>query len=65
MSSCTVTATVEEMSVADGRRMVDLMAKDRLGIGREEFLRRLDGGEYHDSEDENIVRLVMLAPFGR
>lgn len=65
MGACTVTATVEEATVDEGRQMVDAMAKDLLAIDRVEFLRRLDSGAYDDSEDENVLRLVMLAPFAR
>lgn len=56
---------VEEMTVDEGRAMLNQQTMDRLGISRAEFLRRLDAGEYHDTDDENVVRLAMLAPFGR
>lgn len=65
MNTCTVSATVEEMSVDEGRAMFDGLAKDRLGLGRAEFLQRLDVGEYDGSEDEDVIRLSVLAPFGR
>jgi hypothetical protein len=56
---------VEEMTLVEGRSMLNRQTMDRLGISREEFLRRLDAGEYHATDDENVVRLAMLAPFGR
>lgn len=56
---------VEELSVDEGRRMFGGQVRDRLGIGPGEFLRRLDAGEYDDAEDEAVLRLRMLAPFGR
>lgn len=56
---------VEEMSVEDGRAMLHTQTCDKLGIDRQEFLKRLDAGEYQDTEDESVLRLVMLAPFGR
>lgn len=59
------TVEVEEMTVEDGRRMLNMQTMDKLGITREDFLNRLDAGDYRDTEDETILRLVMLAPFGR
>lgn len=56
---------VEESSVEDGRKMLNEQTQDKLGLSRDEFLRRLDAGEYRDTEDESVLRLVMLAPFGR
>jgi hypothetical protein len=56
---------VEEMSVEDGRLMLHQQTMDKLDISREEFLRRLDAGNYQNTEDESVLRLVMLAPFGR
>jgi hypothetical protein len=57
--------TVEEMSREDGRAMLRAQAFDKLGISADEFLKRLDAGEYADTDDEGVVRLAMLAPFGR
>lgn len=65
MSVAAVTATIEELTVEEGRALVDALAHDRLGIGREEFLRRLDSGDYDHDEHEDVVRLKMLAPFAR
>lgn len=56
---------VEEMSAEDGRRMLHAQTMDKLGISAVEFLRRLDAGMYNDTDDEAVVRLAMLAPFGR
>lgn len=65
MSVAAVSASIEEMTVEEGRALVDGLARDRLGIGREEFLRRLASGEYDEDEREDVVRLKVLAPFGR
>ena len=65
MSTCEVTATVEEMSTTEGRQLVDGLARDRLGIGAEDFLARLDAGEYDGIDDEDVIQLRMLAPFAR
>lgn len=56
---------VEEMSTDEGRKMFDAQVRDRLGISAATFLRRLDAGEFADNDDDQVVRLVMLAPFGR
>jgi hypothetical protein len=56
---------VEEVSAEDGREMLNAQTMDKLGIAAEEFLRRLDHGDYQNTEDESVLRLVMLAPFGR
>lgn len=59
------TVEVEEMSANASRAMFNAQTRDKLGISGDEFLRHLDAGEYQNTEDENILRLVMLAPFGR
>lgn len=56
---------VEEMSTSDGRAMLGGLTRDALGISVDEFLDRLDRGEYDDDENEAVLRLVMLAPFAR
>ncbi len=56
---------VEEMTPESGRVMLNRLATKTLGISGDEFLRRLDEGEYDDSEEEDVFRLRMLAPFGR
>ena len=65
MSDLLAHAEVEEMTQEAGRTMLHEQTCDKLGISREEFLRRLDGGEFNGTEDENVLRLAMLAPFGR
>lgn len=56
---------VEETGVEEGRKLLDRQTRDRLGISAQEFLKRLDAGEYLQTDDEAVLRLVMLAPFGR
>lgn len=56
---------VEEVSQADGLEMLNRQTLDKLGVSAEEFLRRLDAGEYVGTDDEAVVRLAMLAPFAR
>ena len=57
--------TVDEVSLSEGREMLRMQVSDRLGISLDEFFQRLDAGEFDESDDENVFRLVMLAPFAR
>jgi hypothetical protein len=45
----------------------DRNARELLGISGEEFLRRWDRGDYRgiEDDDERIISLAMLIPFGR
>lgn len=61
----TIDVTVDEVSQDEGRAMLNEQTHDKLGISREEFLAHLDAGDYLDTEDESVLRLIMLAPFGR
>lgn len=60
---------VVQLSYAEGRFFFDEKARSLLGISGEEFLRRLDAGEYDDIEEDEvgrkIVRLIMAVPFVR
>lgn len=55
----------EELSVEESRAQMDALIRDRLGIGREEFLRRVDAGEYPDEDDDQVLMLLTLVPFAR
>lgn len=54
-----------ELSVDESRQMMSSLIRDRLSISREDFLARLDAGEYQASEDVEVLHLVTLAPFAR
>lgn len=56
---------VEELSEDAVRAMFAQEVSDRLGLTRQEFLDRLDRGQYDGQDDETMFRLRMLAPFGR
>ena len=56
---------VEEMTKAEGRAMLAPRVADELHIPLDEFLRRLDAGEYDNTVDDRVLKLVMLAPFAR
>ena len=56
----------------EGRELFDARARELMGISGEEFLRRLDAGEYDEIYDDNrhphgrhVVLLEMLRPFAR
>lgn len=54
---------IEELTAEEGRTLLNGLTRDRLGISVEEFLRRLAAGEYDGTDDEEVLRLKMLAPF--
>ena len=65
MSVYTAGAVVEEMTLEDSRAAFGAEVSDRLGITREQFLESLDRGDYDETDSEDIIRLSILAPFGR
>ena len=55
-----------ELSLEEGRKLFDKKALQYLGVSGDEFIRRLDAGEYGDPDDNSkVMRLVMLLPFAR
>jgi hypothetical protein len=58
-------AVVEEMTADESRAEFNAQVSDRLGITGPEFLERLDRGDYDNTDSEDVVRLRILAPFGR
>lgn len=58
---------VKELTVEEARAYFDAQARRLVGMSGEEFLRRLDAGEFDDLIDEPgpIGNLEMLSPFGR
>lgn len=55
----------DEITYAEGRAMLDEQTRAKLGISVDDFLARLDAGEYRENEDIEIARLAMLVPFVR
>ena len=45
--------------------MLDARARQYLGMGAEEFLRKWDAGEFVDGDRPEILRVAMLIPFVR
>lgn len=64
MDSAT-SSTVQELTTAQARDEFDKVARETLGVSREEFMARLDDGQYDGTDDDDVLRLVVLAPFGR
>ena len=58
-------SAAEELARDESRVAMSHLISDRLGIGREEFLAKLDAGEYNTSDEETVLQLVTLAPFAR
>ena len=56
---------VEVVDRARGAEILRGEVFDRLGLTLEKFFSELDRGAYDGTEDESVLRLVMLAPFGR
>jgi len=58
-------ATVEEMTLEESRAAFNAQVSDRLRITGAEFLAALDRGDYDNTDSEDVIRLRVLAPFGR
>jgi hypothetical protein len=56
---------VEELTHEEGREMLNGLTRDRLHIGVDEFLANLDAGEYDGTDEEFLLKLIMLEPFAR
>lgn len=57
----------EEISDADAERIFDEVARRKLNISGDEFLRRLDDGRFDNLSEENprIQEVLMLVPMVR
>ncbi len=53
----------------EGREYFDARARELMGMSGEEFLRRLDAGEFDDIFDDpnhpEVLHLAMMRPFAR
>ena len=58
---------IKELTAEEARAYFDAQARRLVGMSGEEFLRRLDAGEFDDLVDQPgpIGNLEMLSPFGR
>jgi hypothetical protein len=53
-----------ELTSEEGKRLFDERARRFLGMSGKEFVRRYDAGEL-DADDDNVLRVALLLPFGR
>lgn len=53
---------LEYIDAEESWRIFDEQAQAILGISGEEFARRWDDGEYMDSTDNRLMKLVILRP---
>lgn len=57
---------ITDLNSEESHELFDQQAKRYLGVSGEEFVRRLEAGEYGDPDDDpRVMRLVMLLPFAR
>lgn len=57
---------IKELSPDEGMRLFDNAAKYYLEISGQEFLERLEAGEFDDPDaDPNIAQVLALVPFAR
>ncbi|PZE23171.1 hypothetical protein DEI86_15140 [Curtobacterium sp. MCBD17_028] len=57
------TVVVEELTAEQGRAMVDEAVRETLGIPLETFRARLEAGAYDGTDDDQIIRLILMLPF--
>jgi hypothetical protein len=59
-------STVEELTQVEGRSMFDKLAREKLGVSGDEFLRRYDAHDIpHEWPHQHVAWLEVLTPFGR
>lgn len=57
---------IKDLTSEEGRDLFDRKARQYLDVSGDEFIRRLEAGEYGDPDnDPKVMRLVMLLPFAR
>lgn len=56
---------VEEATREEGMAILDRVAREKLRISGEEFLRRWDNGDYENTDEPAVVDVAMLIPFAR
>jgi hypothetical protein len=60
---------VVELTPEEGRAFFDARVREEMGIGGEEFLRRLDAGEFNEILDDPdypyLIYLCMISPLAR
>ena len=54
---------IRELTLEEGRALLDRQARRYLGISGEEFVRRYKAGEFANSDTPEVMRVAMLLPF--
>ena len=55
--------TVEEVSIEDGRSMLDAAAQEHLGVSGPSFLRDWRAGKYAEHDNPDVAKVALLVPF--
>jgi hypothetical protein len=58
------TAGLERLSPEEGLALLERRARERFGIGADEFRRRWENGELDPDTDPGALEVAMLLPFG-
>ncbi len=56
---------IRELSLEEGREMVDKLARQYLNMGMDEFIAMWDAGNFADPDKPEVMRIAMLLPFVR
>jgi hypothetical protein len=57
---------IRDLNEQEGHDLFDRKAREYLDVSGDEFIRRLEAGEYGDPDDDpRVMRLYMLLPFAR
>lgn len=56
---------VEEISLEEGRRLLDDAARRTLNMTAEEFIEAWDEGRFADPDSLRVQQVAALLPFGR
>ncbi len=62
----TGTGPIKELTLEDGRKLLDKHARRYLNMSGSEFIKKWEAGELGDDSDRpEVMRLVMLVPFAK
>jgi hypothetical protein len=58
-------AAMEEVTAKRGREILRTQVTQHLGITLGEFLHNLNTGLYANTDDDTLIKLILLTPFAR
>jgi len=62
----TGTGAIKELTLEDGRELLDKQARRYLNMSGSEFIEKWEAGEFREDPDRpDVMRLVMLIPFAK